>query len=191
MDGGSRINILYLETLHRMKLSETQLEHSNITFHGVVPGRKAKSLGDISLDVTFGTPKNFRVEKLYFKVVLFKSAYHAIFRRPAFAKFMARSCYIYNKLKLPGPNGIITVKGDYKKAHKWECGNAAFAESILHAKEFQQIKCELNPKEMPALKKPSLKDDIAFTPSEQMKQIQLVDGEVSKMATIGAALDTK
>jgi hypothetical protein len=44
MDGGSSINILYLETLHRMKFSETQLEHSHVTFHGVIPGRKCKSL---------------------------------------------------------------------------------------------------------------------------------------------------
>jgi hypothetical protein len=59
MDRGSNINILYLETLHRMKLSETQLEHSNVTFHGVIPGRKAQSLGNIALNVTFGTPNNF------------------------------------------------------------------------------------------------------------------------------------
>jgi hypothetical protein len=104
---------------------------------------------------------------------------------------MALWCYIYNKLKLPGPNGVITVKGDYRKAHECEHGNAAFAESVLYAKEFQQIKRDLDPKEMPALKKPSLKDDIAFTPSEETKQIQLVDGEASKTATIGAALDKK
>jgi hypothetical protein len=44
---------------------------------------------------------------------------------------------------------------------------------------------------MPALKKPSLKYDITFSPSDQTKQIQLVDGEASKTATIGAALDMK
>jgi hypothetical protein len=38
MDGGSNINILYLEMLHRMKFSETQLTHSHVTFHGVIPG---------------------------------------------------------------------------------------------------------------------------------------------------------
>ncbi|KAK1642539.1 hypothetical protein QYE76_060344 [Lolium multiflorum] len=36
-------------------------------------------------------------------------------------------CYIYNKLKIPGPNGMITVSGDYKKARDCEEGEAAFA----------------------------------------------------------------
>ena len=92
MDGGSSINILYLDTLKRMNLSETQLRHSNIRFHGVVPGRQAQSLGQITLEVTFGKPENYRTEDISFEVVPFKSAYHAIFGRPAFAKFMARSC---------------------------------------------------------------------------------------------------
>ena len=39
MDGGSSINILYIETLHRMKISEIQLNHSSVVFHGVVPGK--------------------------------------------------------------------------------------------------------------------------------------------------------
>ncbi|KAK1652377.1 hypothetical protein QYE76_070182 [Lolium multiflorum] len=38
-------------------------------------------------------------------VVPFKSSYHVIFGRPTYHKFHARACYIYNKLKIPGPNG--------------------------------------------------------------------------------------
>jgi hypothetical protein len=104
---------------------------------------------------------------------------------------MARSCYIYNKLKVPGPNGIITIKGDAKKAHECERGNTAFAETIFNAKELKQLKRELNPKEMPALKKPSLKDDVAFTPSKEMKKIELIEDNKSKTTTIGASLDDK
>ncbi|KAK1646769.1 hypothetical protein QYE76_064574 [Lolium multiflorum] len=33
------------------------------------------------------------------------SSYHVIFGRPTYHKFHARACYIYNKLKIPGPNG--------------------------------------------------------------------------------------
>jgi hypothetical protein len=104
---------------------------------------------------------------------------------------MACSCYIYNKLKVPGPNGVITIKGDAKKAHECECGNAAFAESIFNAEELKQLKRELNPKEMPALKKPSLKDDVAFTPSEETKKIELEENDKTKTTTIGSALDPK
>ncbi|KAK1662583.1 hypothetical protein QYE76_050742 [Lolium multiflorum] len=54
------------------------------------------------------------------EVVPFKSSYHVIFGRPTYHKFHARACYIYNKLKIPGPNGWITVSGDYKKARDCE-----------------------------------------------------------------------
>ncbi|KAK1610654.1 hypothetical protein QYE76_034327 [Lolium multiflorum] len=37
------------------------------------------------------------------RVVPFKSSYHVIFGRPTYHKFHARACYIYNKLKIPGP----------------------------------------------------------------------------------------
>jgi hypothetical protein len=44
---------------------------------------------------------------------------------------------------------------------------------------------------MPALKKPSLKDDVAFTPSDETKQIALDETDKTKTATIGSALDPK
>ena len=62
----------------------------------------------------------------------FKCAYHAIFGRPAFAKFMARPCYIYNKLKMPGENGTITISGNFKKAKECERGMTVFAEAVIH-----------------------------------------------------------
>jgi hypothetical protein len=33
--------------------------------------------------------------------------------RPCYAKFMAVSNYTYLKLKMPGPNGVITVGSTY------------------------------------------------------------------------------
>lgn len=72
-------------------------------FHGVILGKKAKSLRQIALDVFFGDWKNFRKEKLTFEVVDFHSAYHAILGRPAYARFMAHPCYVYLKLKIPDP----------------------------------------------------------------------------------------
>ena len=63
---------------------------------------------------------------------------------------MARPCYIYNLLKLPGLEGIITVRGNPKKARECEEGAAAFAEAMLHAEEYQEIKEAMSPSEMPA-----------------------------------------
>ena len=49
MDCGSRLNIMYIATLQKLGLSETQLNHSDTIFYGVVPGRQANSLGSITL----------------------------------------------------------------------------------------------------------------------------------------------
>jgi hypothetical protein len=42
------------------------------------------------------------------------SQYHAILGWPAFSRFMAVPHYTYLVLKMPGPNGIITVKGSFE-----------------------------------------------------------------------------
>ena len=84
MDGGASLNIMYLETLEKMNLSNEQLKHSTTEFHGVVPGRKANSMGSIKLPVAFGDVNNYREEMITFKVVNFKSSYHVILGRPAY-----------------------------------------------------------------------------------------------------------
>jgi hypothetical protein len=48
------------------------------SFHGIVPGKATYPLGAIHLDVIFGTPSNFRKEKIEFEVVDWPSQYHAI-----------------------------------------------------------------------------------------------------------------
>jgi hypothetical protein len=42
------------------------------------------------------------------------SQYHAILGPPAFSRFMAVPHYTYLVLKMPGPKGIITVKGSFE-----------------------------------------------------------------------------
>jgi hypothetical protein len=39
--------------------------------------------------------------------------------RPCYAKFMAVPNYTYLKLKMPGPNGVITVGSTYRHAYVW------------------------------------------------------------------------
>ena len=97
MDGGSGLNFLYAKTLQGMGIPMSQLSESHMQFHRVIPGKKAKSLGQIALDVVFRDSKNFRKEKLMFEVVDFHSAYHTIFGRPAYARFVSRPCYVYLK----------------------------------------------------------------------------------------------
>jgi len=68
MDGGSSLNIIYLETLDLLGIKRTQLQPSAGGFHGVVPRKKALP----------GTAANFRKEVLTFEVVGFRGTYHAI-----------------------------------------------------------------------------------------------------------------
>jgi hypothetical protein len=77
-------------------------------------------VGKIKLDVCFGDRGNFRMEKLEFEVMDWPSQYHAILRRPAFAWFMAIPHYAYLILKIPGPTGVITVKGNFKVADTYD-----------------------------------------------------------------------
>jgi hypothetical protein len=65
----------------------------------------------------FGTPNNFRTEFIKFEVVDFESSYHAIFGRPALAKFMAVPHYSYHLLKMLGPNGVLSFRGDLKRSY--------------------------------------------------------------------------
>jgi hypothetical protein len=96
MDGGSSLNIMYMETLIKLGLTKTQLHHSAVTFYEVVLGRQAKSLGSITLKVAFSDENNYYEEPITFEVVPFKSTYHVIFGRPAFHNFHAKPWYIYN-----------------------------------------------------------------------------------------------
>ncbi|KAK1663356.1 hypothetical protein QYE76_051515 [Lolium multiflorum] len=191
MDGGASLNIMYLETLEKMNLTKEQLKHSTTEFHGVVPGKKANSLGSIKLPVAFGDVNNYREEMITFEVVPFKSSYHVIFGRPTYHKFHARACYIYNKLKIPGPNGWITVSGDYKKARDCEEGEAAFAESVISGEELQGYRAAVDPTEMQTTKKQISEQKTSFKAAIETKKHDLIEGDNSKQVSVGANMDPK
>jgi hypothetical protein len=127
MDGGSSLNILYGHTLRLLGIGLDQLRPSTTSFHGVAPGKRFQPLGQIGLPVWFGTPDNYRKETLTFEVVGFRGAYHTILGRPCYAKFMAVPNYTYLKMKMPGPNGVITVGSSIE--HAFDCD----VECVEHA----------------------------------------------------------
>jgi hypothetical protein len=97
-----------------MHISLEFLKPTDCSFHRIVPGSADYPLGRIALNVCFGNRQNYRREKLDFKVMDWPSQYHVILGRPAFSRFMAVPHYTYLVLKMPGPNGIITVKGRFE-----------------------------------------------------------------------------
>ena len=114
MDGGSSLNILYIDTLEAIGILRACLRASLFSFYGILPGMKAYPVGNLDLLVTFGNKANYRTETLTFEVVDWKGAYHAFLGRPAYAKFMVVPNYTYLKLKLSGPNRVITVSGSFE-----------------------------------------------------------------------------
>ncbi|KAI4987171.1 hypothetical protein ZWY2020_019971 [Hordeum vulgare] len=155
MDGGSGLNIMYGDTLKGMGIPMSKLSESSMQFTGVVPRRKAKSLGQIALDVVFGSDKNFRKEKLTFEVVDFQSAYHAILGRPAYARFMARPCYVYLKLKMPGPKGVITITGNRQRAEECLQQGSRIVDQQMVVLELDEYKKPVDPTDLMRSKKPA------------------------------------
>ena len=112
MDDGSDLNLLYQDTIHKLGVNPAIIRHGNTSFQGVTPGPDTQSMGSISLEVTFGSPDNFRCEKLTFHIAPFISRYQALLGREAFARFNAIPHYAPLTLKMPGPRGIISLQGN-------------------------------------------------------------------------------
>ena len=94
-----------------MGIFPSQIKPTKTAFKEVIPGMEARCTGSITLEVVFGSPDNFQSEELIFDIVPFRSGYHALLGRTAFARFNAVPHYAYLKLKMPGPRGVITVNG--------------------------------------------------------------------------------
>ena len=119
MDSGSDLNLLYQDTIRKMGIDPTKIRHSNTSFQGVMPGPYAHCTGSLLLQVVFGSPDNFRREKLTFHIAPFTSSYQALLGWEAFARFNAIPHYASLTLKMPGPRGIISLKGNI------ECSSSA------------------------------------------------------------------
>ena len=190
MDGGSGLNILYVETLKGMGIPMFRLSASNMSFHGVIPGKKAESLGQIALDVVFGDSKNYRREKLTFEVVDFQSAYHAILGRPAYARFMARPCYVYLKLKMLGPKGVITITGNRKKAEECFQKCSKIADAQMAVVELQECQKIADPSELLRAKKPD--SESAFQSTGETKTVHIHPTDLDAALThISTTLESK
>jgi hypothetical protein len=53
--------------------------------------------------------------------------------RPCYAKFMVVPNYTYLKLKMPGPNGVITVGSTYRHAYECDVECVEYAEALAES----------------------------------------------------------
>jgi hypothetical protein len=187
MDGGSNLNIIYAETLGLLQIGLSTIRAGAAPFHGIIPGKRVQPLGQLDLPVCFGTPSNFRKETLTFEVVGFRGTYHAVLGRPCYAKFMAVPNYTYLKLKLPGPNGVITVGSTYRHAYECDVECVEYAEALA---ESEALITDLGclSKEVPDAKRHAGN----FEPAEAVKSVPLdPSNNASKQVQIGSELDPK
>jgi hypothetical protein len=78
MDGGSSLNLIYADTLQKIKIPMNDLLPTETSFHRIVPGKPTYPLGVLHLMSSLEPPTNFRKEKIEFEVVDWPSQYHAI-----------------------------------------------------------------------------------------------------------------
>jgi hypothetical protein len=181
MDGGSSLNIIYAETLGLLRIDLSSVWAGAAPFHGIIPGKRVQPLGQLDLPVCFGTPSNFRRETLTFEVVGFRGTYHAVQGRPCYAKFIDVPNYTYLKLKMSGPNGVITVGPTYKHAFECDVECVEYAEALI-------TDLESLSKEVPDVKRHA--DN--FEPAETVKSVPLdPSSDASKQVRIGSGLDPK
>jgi hypothetical protein len=146
-------------------------------------------LGKLQLEVLFGEKGNSRREPIWFEVVDISSSYHALLGRPALAKFMAVPHYPYLKMKLPGPRGVITILGSFKKSLAYAKESSQLAKALVIAEEKRQLlhRMELTQQDVPARQSPVEQ----FKPANDTKKILLDEIDPSKYVIIGTGLSAK
>jgi hypothetical protein len=187
MDGGNNLNIIYAETLGFLEIDLSTIRASAAPFHGIIPGKRVQPLGQLDLPVCFGTPYNFRKETLTFEVVRFRGTYHVVLGRPCYAKFMAVPNYTNLKLKMSGPNGVITVGSTYRHAYECDVECVEYAEALAESEAFiTDLECLS--KEVPDTKRHAGN----FEPADAVKSVPLdPSNDACKQVQIVSELDPK
>jgi hypothetical protein len=107
---------------------------------------------------------------------------------------MAILHYSYLVLKMPGPRGVISIRGDIKRAYHCDKESYEMANRLTSSRELREPKESLA--ESPPPSDPVMPDSMASKtsiPAEDTvsKQILLSTEEPSKVAHIGDTLDPK
>jgi hypothetical protein len=190
VDGGSSINVTFPWTLLGLGVALKELHESDTPFFSIVTTEGEYPLGHIYMSVTFGTPDNYRTEFLRFEVASFDCGYNAIIGRPGLGKFMVIPHYTYMILKMPEPQGIITVRADFQGAA--ECFRVAI-QAALTTKPSTTSSGQANSKPEEDLTVPANEAQAvtSMRPTEETKRINLGFADERNTAIISSNLDDK
>jgi hypothetical protein len=127
-----------------------------------------------------------------FEVADFRSSYHAIFGQPMLAKFMSIPHHTYLNMKMPAPNGILSVLGDIMVSYNCESGTVELSkDSVIRAAATIMV-AQAAKIDQTTLKVPEQKHTTtALDPSPAVKKVCLGLPDASKEVVIGADLDPK
>jgi hypothetical protein len=107
--------------------------------------------------------------------------------RPCYAKFMVVPNYTYLKLKMSGPNGVITVGSMYRHVYEYDVECVEYAEALTES-EALIVDLESLSREAPNAKRHASN----FEPAETVKSVPLdPNNDASKQIRIGSKLDPK
>jgi hypothetical protein len=167
-----------------------ELDESDTPFFGIMPTEGEYPLVHIYMPVTFGTSENYRTEFLRFEVANFDCGYNAIISRPRLAKFMVIPHYTYMILKMPGPQGIITVRADFQGIA--ECFRVVI-QAALTTKPSTTSSAQANSKPEEDLTIPANEAQAvtSMRPTEETKRINLGFADERKTNIISSSLDDK
>jgi hypothetical protein len=191
VDGGSSMNVTFPRTLQALGVTIEDLTESDTPFFGIVPTAGEYPLGHIYLSVTFGTLENYRTEFLRFEVARFDCGYNGIIGRPRLTKFMAIPHYPYMILKMPGPQGIISMRTDFQGIT--ECFRGAI-QMALTAGPPVALPTQANDRlEDENLTIPSNEAQAvtSIRPTEETKRINMGFSDECKTTIISSILDDK
>jgi hypothetical protein len=141
--------------------------------------------------VQFGTAEHFHTNYVNFVVADFDGTYHTILGRLALTKFMVVPHYSYLVLKMPTEHGILTLRGNVYTTYTYEEESFKVAKATDLSIHMEQTLIDATKTPADHLEILELQAPFKSIKSKDHKEIQLVDGDSSKTALIGANLDPK
>jgi hypothetical protein len=119
VDNGSQVDIIFLHAFDRMGISHRLLKLADNPLNDF-GGKGTFPISKIELTLSFGVAPNVRNEQVTFDIVDMVYPYNAIMGHGFINKFEAAIHGLYLCMKIPGPQGGITVYGDQQAARNIE-----------------------------------------------------------------------